>query len=257
MPNHTETSSETPVCLVTGASSGIGAATALTFAQRGYRIALHYNSNEEGARRTAEAIEKAGGKVGLFQADLSQAEAAADLAPAVLRHFGRIDVLVNNAGSLVARKPFLEVTNEFWQLVMDVNLNSVFWVTRAVVPHMVERRSGVIVNVSSIAGRNGGGPGATPYASSKAAVTCFTKGLAKELVGYGIRVNAVNPGVILTPFHEVFSTPERLKAMVATIPQGRAGQAEEIAGVIAFLASPEASYIVGESVEINGGMLME
>lgn len=229
----------------------------MEFARRGYRVALHYNSNEGGARRTAEAIEKEGGKVALLQADLSMAEAARALVSQALAKFGRIDVLVNNAGSLVARKSFLDITDEFWQQVMDINLNSAFWVTKAVVPHMKERRSGVIVNVSSIAARNGGGPGAIPYATAKAALTCFTKGLAKELIGYGIRVNAVNPGVILTPFHETFTTEERMKAMVSTIPQGRAGTSEEISGVIAFLASDAAAHVIGESIEINGGMLME
>jgi NAD(P)-dependent dehydrogenase (short-subunit alcohol dehydrogenase family) len=246
-----------PAALITGASSGIGAATALEFARRGYRIALHYNSNEEGARRTAEAIEKAGGRVWLRQADLAQAEQARALGAETIQRLGSIDVLVNNAGSLLARKAFAGVTDEFWQRVMDVNLNSAFWVTSAVVPHMIERRAGVIVNVGSIAGRNGGGPGAVPYATAKAALLGFTKGLAKELIGYGIRVNAVHPGVILTPFHEMFSTPERLQAMVAAIPQGRAGVAEEISGVIAFLASEAASHIVGEAIEINGGMLMD
>jgi 3-oxoacyl-[acyl-carrier protein] reductase len=253
MPNQ----GPSPVALVTGASSGIGAATAREFARLGFRVALHYNSNEEGARRTAEAIEKAGGHVWMRQADLAQSEAARALAADTLARLGRIDVLVNNAGSLLARRVFKEVTDEFWQRVMDVNLNSAFWVTSAVVPHMIERRSGVIVNVGSIAGRNGGGPGATPYATAKAALLGFTKGLAKELIGYGIRVNAVHPGVILTPFHEVFTTPERLKAMVSTIPQGRAGTAEEISGVIAFLASDAASHIVGEAIEVNGGMLMD
>jgi 3-oxoacyl-[acyl-carrier protein] reductase len=252
MPND-----RTPVCLVTGASSGIGAATAIAFAQHGYRVALHYHSNAAGARRTAEVIEKAGGEAGLFQADLSKAEPARDLVRRVLETHGDIDVLVNNAGSLVARKTFLELTDDFWQQVLDVNLNSAFWVTHAAAPHMIARGSGVIINVSSIAARNGGGPGAIPYAASKAALTCFTKGLAKELIPYGIRVNAVNPGVILTPFHETFTTPERMKAMVSMIPQGRAGKPEEISGVIVFLASGAASHIVGESIEINGGMLME
>ena len=249
--------SSSPVCLVTGASSGIGAGTATEFARRGYRVALHYNSNEDGARRTAGAIEKRGGKASVFRADLSLAEGACSLVSDVLSRLGRIDVLVNNAGSLVARRAFLEVTDELWQQVLDVNLNSAFWVTKAVAPHMVARGSGVIVNVSSIAARNGGGPGAIPYATAKAGLTCFTKGLAKELIAHGVRVNAVNPGVILTPFHETFTTEERMKAMVAMIPQARPGTAEEIAGVIAFLASDAASHIVGESIEINGGMLME
>ena len=243
--------------LVTGASSGIGAATAVTFAQAGYRVALHYNSNESGARRTAEAIEKAGGKVWVLQADLSTAEAARGLVAGALERAGRIDVLVNNAGSLVARKPFLEVSDEFWQQVLDINLNSAFWVTKAVAPHMAARRSGVIVNVSSIAARNGGGPGALPYATAKGALTCFTKGLAREMAGYGVRVNAVNPGVILTPFHETFTTEDRMKAMVSMIPQGRPGTADEVSGVILFLASDAASHLIGESIEINGGMLME
>ena len=245
------------VVLITGASSGIGAATAKEFAAAGYQVVLHYNSNESGARRTVEAIDKAGGKVWALQADLSAAERARALVAHALERTGHIDVLVNNAGSLLARKPFLEVTEEFWQQVLDVNLNSAFWVTRAVVPHMAERRIGVIINVSSIAARNGGGPGAIPYATSKAALTGFTKGLAREMIPYGIRVNAVNPGVILTPFHETFTSEERLKAMVAMIPQGRPGAAEEIAGVIVFLASDAASHIIGESIEINGGMLMD
>jgi len=251
MPNEGKTA------LITGASSGIGAATARAFAAAGYRVALHYNSNEDGARRTAEAIEKAGGKVWVAQADLSTAEHARALVARTAERFRQIDVLVNNAGSLVARRPFVEVTDEFWQQVLDVNLNSAFWVTRAVVPHMIERKGGVIVNVSSIAARNGGGPGAIPYATSKAALTGFTKGLARELIPAGIRVNAVNPGVILTPFHETFTTEERMKAMVATIPQGRPGASEEISGVILFLASDAASHMVGESLEINGGMWMD
>jgi 3-oxoacyl-[acyl-carrier protein] reductase len=245
------------VTLVTGASTGIGAATALAFAQAGSQVAVHYNSSEAAAKKVAAAIQSAGGKSWLFQADLSKAATCRRLVDDVLKTCGRIDTLVNNAGSLLERKTLFDISDEFWQQVFDVNLNSAFWTTQAAALHMAERGSGAIINVSSIAARNGGGPGAIPYASAKGAVTTMTKGLARELIGRGVRVNAVNPGVILTPFHERFSTPERIKAMVTTIPQGRAGQAEEIAGAIVFLASDAASHVVGESIEINGGMLME
>jgi 3-oxoacyl-[acyl-carrier protein] reductase len=245
------------VALITGASTGIGAATAAAFAAEGAQVAVHYNSSEDAAKKVAAGIESSGGKAWLFQADLSKAAACRRLVEDVLKTCGRIDTLVNNAGSLLDRKTLLEITEEFWQQVIDLNFSSAFWMTQAVAPHMIERGSGAIVNVSSVAGRNGGGGGATHYAAAKGAVTTMTKGYAKELIAHGIRVNAVNPGVILTPFHERFSSPERMKAMVSTIPQGRAGKPEEIAGPIVFLAGDAASYIVGESLEINGGMLME
>lgn len=245
------------VALVTGASTGIGAAAAVEFARQGARVGVHYNRSEEAARETAARIEELGREARLFQADLSKPEEARRLAAEALDGFGRVDTLVNNAGSLVDRKLFLEITDSFWQEVMDLNLNSVVWVSRPIVAHMKERGSGVIVNLGSIAGHNGGGPGATPYATAKAAVTCLTKGMAKELIACGIRVNGVNPGVILTPFHERFSNEERMRAMVSQIPQGRAGRSEEVAGVIVFLASEAAAHIVGESIEVNGGMLMD
>jgi 3-oxoacyl-[acyl-carrier protein] reductase len=245
------------VTLVTGASTGIGAATARAFAAAGSQVAVHYNASDSAARRVVESIQGSGGKAWLFQADLSKAAACRGLVDEVLKTCGRMDALVNNAGSLVDRKMLFEINDEFWQRVLDINLNSAFWTTQAAARHMTERGSGAIINVSSIAARNGGGPGATPYAAAKAAMTAMTKGHAKELIARGVRVNAVNPGVILTPFHERFSPPERMKAMVSSIPQGRAGQPDEIAGAIVFLASEAASHIVGESLEINGGMLME
>ena len=169
---------------------------------------------------------------------------------------GPIDVLVNNAGSLVERQRLAQITEERWDDIMDLNLKSAVLCSQMVAPSMVERRSGAIINIVSIAGRNGGGPGAMAYATAKGGLITFTKGLAKELAAGGVRVNAVSPGVIDTPFHEVFSTPEMIKNFVAGIPLGRVGTAMECATVIAFLASEAASYIVGETIEVNGGQLM-
>ncbi len=245
------------VALVTGASLGIGAATAVELARQGARVAVHYNSSREQAEAVAKQIADLGGEAKLFQADVSKPDQAKGLVPKVLAEFGRIDTLVNNAGSLVERKGFFEITDEFWQTVMDINVTSVLWVSQPAAAHMKERGLGAIINLGSIAGHNGGGPGAMAYATSKAAITCFTKGMAKELIAHGIRVNAINPGVILTPFHERFSSEDRMRAMVSQIPQGRAGTAEECAGTIAFLASPAAGHIIGESIEVNGGMLMD
>ena len=245
------------VALVTGASLGIGAATAVELARRGSKVAVHYNTSEDAAKGVVSEIEAAGGTAWIFQADVSVPDQCRRLVSEVLEKAGRIDVLVNNAGSLVDRRMVLDIEDEFWARVMNLNMGSVLWVSQPAAAHMKERGSGVIVNLGSIAGHNGGGPGAMPYAAAKAGVTGMTKGMAKELIGYGIRVNAVNPGVILTPFHERFSSEERMNAMVSQIPQGRAGQSAEVANVIAFLAGDESSHIVGESIEINGGMLMD
>jgi 3-oxoacyl-[acyl-carrier protein] reductase len=245
------------VSLVTGSSTGIGAATALALAGRGSIVGVHYNTSEAAAADVVDRICKAGGQASAFQADLSCAPSAGTLVGQVLEQFGGIDVLVNNAGSIVGRRTLLDITDEFWRQVMDINLGSVLRMTRAVAPEMMRRKSGSIVNVASVAARNGGSPGVMPYAAAKAAVVCMTKSLAKELIAYGIRVNAVNPGIIQTPIHDKFTPPERMKALLKTVPQGRAGTAEEVATLISFLAGEESSYIVGASIEINGGMWME
>ncbi|MGH9902785.1 MAG: SDR family oxidoreductase, partial [Pyrinomonadaceae bacterium] len=169
---------------------------------------------------------------------------------------GPVDVLVNNAGSLVERLKILELTEERWDEVLDLNLKSAFLCSQAVAASMMERKSGAIINVSSVAGRNGGALGSIHYATAKGGLITMTKGLAKELAPYGVRVNAVSPGVIDTPYHEQFSTPEAMKAYVAGIPLGRVGAPDEVARVIAFLASDAAGYLAGETIEINGGMLM-
>ena len=244
------------VALVTGASSGIGAATAETLAGLGARVALSYHRNRQGAEDTSDRIRAAGGTALAVGADVRRSDEIHTLVDRAASELGPIDILVNNAGSLVARYGILEVTEERIDEIVSLNFTSAVLTSQAVAASMIERRRGAIVNVVSIAGHNGGGPGAGVYAASKAALTAFTKSLAKELAPSGIRVNAVSPGVIDTPFHEVFSTPEMMQNFVKMIPLGRVGTAAECATVIAFLASDAASYVVGETIEINGGQLM-
>ena len=243
--------------LVTGASSGIGAATAEVFAERGARVALGYHRNRQGAEDTVGRIRAAGGTAVAIQADVRVAADVARLVAQSVDALGPVDILVNNAGSLVERQKLQDVTAERWDDIYALNVRSVLLVSQAVVGSMIDRRAGTIINVGSIAGHHGGGPGAGPYASAKAAVMAYTKSMARELAPHGIRVNGVAPGVIDTPFHQMFSTPEMLKAFASTIPLGRIGTALECATVIAFLASPAASFIVGEMIEINGGQLMD
>ncbi len=245
------------IALVTGASGGIGRAAALELAARGADVAIHYHRNEKGAFETARDIEERGRKAAVFTGDLARRDEASALVAAVVARFGRMDLLVNNAGDLVARKPLLEMTEVLWRQVIDLNLSSVFFVTQAAVPGMIERQRGTIVNVSSISAHNGGGPGALAYAAAKGGLTTLTRALAKELAPRGIRVNCVSPGLIgQTAFHARFTAPEAFAAVEKTIPLGRAGTPEEVARVIAFLSGPDSAYLTGESVEVNGGMLM-
>jgi 3-oxoacyl-[acyl-carrier protein] reductase len=245
------------IALITGASSGIGRATAEALAREGARVGVNYLKNQKGAEEAVDAIRKAGGEALAIRADVTRQQEVQSLVAAVRAAWGRIDILVNNAGDLIARRTLKDMTEEYWDQIMDLNLKSVFLCTQAVWQEMAARRSGCIINVSSIAGRNGGGLGAAAYAAAKGALLTYTKGLAKELAPHGIRVNGIAPGVIATPYHERFSPPELMAKFVANIPMGRAGTSEEIADVILFLASPAARYILGETVEVNGGMLMD
>ena len=244
------------VALVTGASSGIGAATASVLADLGAIVALGYHQNEEGANQVLDQIMKEGGKALAICADMRRAADISSLVKRATDELGPIDILVNNAGSLVQRQAIRELTPERWSEIINLNLTSVMLCSQAVATSMIERKRGAIINIVSIAGRTGGGPGAAAYSVAKGGLITFTKSLAKELAPYGVRVNAISPGVVDTPFHQVFSTPEMIRNFVTTIPLGRVGTSLECAKVIAFLASDASSYIVGETIEVNGGQLM-
>jgi 3-oxoacyl-[acyl-carrier protein] reductase len=245
------------VVIVTGASSGIGAAAAVGFAECGATVAVHYHHNEKGARNTREAVTVAGGQGSIHTADLADPVAAGALVDEVLAKHGRIDVLVNNAGDLIRRSALTDVPDEEFYRTLDVNLTSVFALCRRIVPVLRSQGGGAIVNVTSIAGRNGGAGGSVVYATSKGAVSTFTRGLAKELALDGIRVNAISPGVITTPFHDRHTGAEQLAAMLTLVPMGRAGTPHECVGTLLYLASPAmSSYVTGQVIEVNGGQLM-
>jgi 3-oxoacyl-[acyl-carrier protein] reductase len=243
--------------LVTGASTGIGAALAKALGRQGARVVVHYHRSEAEAQEVAAAIADAGAEAWAVAGDVSDAATAGRVVAQAAERFGRLDGLVNNAGALIKRTPIEEVTDELYDTVLDLNVRSVVAACRAAIPVMRRQGGGAIVNTSSIAARNGGGPGSGLYASSKAFVSNLTRGLAKELAKDRIRVNAVAPGVILTPFHERFTTPEQMKAQVASIPMGRAGAAEDCVGAYLFLLSEALSgYVTGQILEVNGGQLM-
>jgi 3-oxoacyl-[acyl-carrier protein] reductase len=240
--------------LVTGASRGIGAATALALARQGVRhFVLQYNLNAEGARETVAALRREGAESEAHQADLSRVSGIHGFLEKIA---APVDILVNNAGSLVERARLAEFSEDLYDRVMNLNVKSAWFIAQKVAPAMIERGGGIIVNVSSIAARNGGGPGATIYSAAKAAVSAITKGLAKELAPKGIRVNAVSPGTVDNYFHQQFSTRQILDSVVAATPAGKLGTNEEVADTIVFLCSQASRFIYGQTIEINGGMYM-
>src|SRR5215472_3978650 len=243
--------------LITGASTGIGAAAARAFGRLGSRVAIHYNASRTKAEQVAADVRAAGAEAMLTGGDLSAPSSVTKVVADTLAAFGRIDVLINNAGGLIKRTRIEDYSPEFLQEVIALNATQVAMFMREVIPIMRRQKAGSVINVSSIAARHGGGAGAIIYAGTKGFISTATHGWAKEVAGDGIRVNAVSPGVIATPFHERYSTAEQLKAMQATIPMNRLGTAEECAGTFVFLASDELSgYITGQVIEVNGGQYM-
>ena len=237
--------------IVTGGGRDIGSAIAKKLAAEGANVAINYFASSAGADATVDAIKSAGGNAFAMQGDLTKADDVKAFVERTVEEFGGVHVLVNNAGGLVKREKIAEMSLEHWQNVMDVNLTSTFMMTNAALQHMTE---GAIVNLASQAGRDGGGPGAVPYATSKGAVMTMTRGLAKEL-GPNIRVNALCPGMIDTDFHNIHTPDAGRRGFEAAAPVKRQGHVDDAANLVLFLACGDSAFMTGTNIDINGGML--
>ena len=244
---------EGKVALVTGASRGIGRAIALALAAEGADVAVNYAGSEAAAKEVAAEIEAMGRKAFVIQADIASTEASTAMVDAVVKEFGRVDVLVNNAG--ITRDGLLmRMKEDDWDAVITTNLKGVFNCTKAAIKYMMKQKSGNIVNISSIVGVMGNA-GQANYCAAKAGVIGFTKATAKEVAARGIRVNAIAPGFIKTDMTSVLSE-KVVEAMLAGIPLNRLGETEDIAKAVLFLASSDANYITGQTLHVDGGMVM-
>lgn len=250
---------EKKVLFITGAAIGIGHETCKLFGQKGYVIAFN-DFNKENGENALKTLKGMGIEAEFFQGDVTSEACVNEMVTKVVEKYGRIDVLINNAGGLGGRSPIDEMTNDFYNKVMNLNMTSAFYVTRACVPHMKktaeEAKDAAIINITSIAAYNGAGPGASIYAVSKAGILAFTKAMAKELIPFNIRVNAISPGTIDTAFHNATSR-DIIETWKKGIPAQRLGKPNEVANVMYFLASEMASYLVGEVIQINGGQMMD
>ena len=243
------------VAWVTGGSKGIGRATSVGLAERGCNVVVHYNSSEDDAREVAERVEAYGRDALLTRGDVTRSEDVGRIAREIEDRYGGLDILVNNAGSMVERLTLAEMTEEVWDRVMEVNLKSVYLCSQAALPMMKRRGKGRIINMSSVSARSGGSPSSVAYATAKGGVSTLTRAMAKELAPDGILVNAVAPGRIDTPFHDEFTPDEKREEAAQGILLGREGTAEEVVGVVLFLASSYSDYVVEEVLEVNGGIL--
>lgn len=241
------------VAIISGGSRDIGRAVSVQLAKEGAKVVVNYFGNKANADETLALINAAGGEGIIVQADMTKADDVEKLVSAARAAFGdEIHILANVAGGLVARKSTEEMEEDFWDLIMNINLKSVFLAVKATVPFMPKGAS--IINFSSLAGRDGGGPGASAYATSKGAVMTYTRSLAKEFGPKGIRVNAVAPGMIATAFHDTFTKTEVRANVANATALKREGEANEVANLVVYLASNESSYITGTNIDINGGL---
>ena len=245
------------VAIVTGATAGIGLAVAKRLGQDGFIVAINGIKHDEGAQRVKE-LQAEGITAEYYGFDVTKEDAVTENITKIGEKYGRIDVLVNNAGGLGGRSRFEVMTTEFYRFVMALNLDSVFFASRAAIPFLKKGDNPTIINYTSNAGWNAGGPGAGMYGTSKAAVHTITRALAKDLAEYGIRVNAVSPGTIDTDFHiGIKSTkPEVFKSWAKNIMLGRLGQPDDVAGVVSFLASKDAGFLTAETIQIGGGQAL-
>jgi 3-oxoacyl-[acyl-carrier protein] reductase len=245
---------ENKVAIVAGGARDIGRAVSEKLAAEGAKVVVNYCNSEDGAKATVDAITSGGGTAVAVKGDMTVAADVANLVKTAQEHYGdRIDVLVNVVGGLVARKPLLEMDEAFFEHVMKLNVTSTFLTTKAVIPHMSDGCT--IVNIASQAGRDGGGPGAAAYGTSKGAVMTFTRAMAKEFGPQNIRTNCVCPGMISTTFHDTFTKDEVRTNVAAGTTLRREGQASEVADLVAYLASAESSFLNGVSLDINGGTI--
>jgi len=244
------------VALVTGAGVGIGRATALALAEAGAAVGVHFHASEAGARQTLDAIRQRGGRAMLLQADLTNDAEADRTVDQVVAELGRLDILINNAGSPLRRTKIEDCPTDLWRQIFDVNVTSAFLVSRRAIPHLQASGQGSIVNNLTLSIQTTGGAGGTGvYAAAKGALQVLTRTLARELAP-AVRVNAVMPGVIETRHHEVYSTPEKMEEYLRQTPLGRNGTADEVAQAILFLASDASSFITGATLDVNGGRFL-
>ncbi len=242
--------------LITGASTGIGAALARAFAAQGAVVGLHFNASMGAANALLTEINDAGGRALLCHADVTESDQVRRMVSVFAEDAGGLHGLINNAGAMVGRRRYEEMDDAFYDSVMDLNARSVVIAAQAAIPYL-KKEGGFIINTTSVAARNGASLGAGIYGSAKAFVSNVTRGMAKELIPFGIRVNAVSPGVIDTPFQERYSNDQQIATAVGMIPMGRLGTAEECVGAYLFLASAALSgYVIGQTLEVNGGQLM-
>lgn len=246
------------VVMVTGGATGLGAAMVERFALLGADVACCYNKSHSSAEALAAKLRERGKEIFLVKVDVADGAQVRGAVAAIAEHFGRlVSILVNNAGDNIGPAPIDEMPEETWDRVIGINLKGAFLCAKYCIPAMKAAKAGRVINITSISGRSGGGPGGAHYAASKGGLEAFTRALAKELAPYGVTANGIAPGVVYTPLHERTNTPESLERLRQNIPLLRLGVPMDVASVATFLASADASYVTGEIIAVNGGLRMD